>query len=121
MGRSLCALFLCFLLFSALFVASAEDLSERESLVSGGKNVLGHARSGAQRHSTTSHACSSARNAASSAGVCRLGPTRTRKPVRATTTGRPKRAAPDVLNPPPLLHQLYICSATASSVIWEDE
>ncbi|KAK1293801.1 hypothetical protein QJS10_CPA16g01279 [Acorus calamus] len=38
MGRSLCALFLlCFLLFSTLLAASAEDLSERESLVSGGK------------------------------------------------------------------------------------
>ncbi|KAK1294169.1 hypothetical protein QJS10_CPA16g01280 [Acorus calamus] len=85
------------------------------------QSVLGRARSGAQRHSTTSHACSSARNAASSAGACRRGPMRTRKPVHATTTGRPKRAALNVLNPSPLLQRLYICSATASSVIWEDE
>ncbi|KAE8675806.1 F-box protein [Hibiscus syriacus] len=49
------------------------------------------------RPSTTNHACSSVRNAAGHACVCPQGITGTNKFALATTTGRPRKEAPNAL------------------------
>ncbi|KAE8694343.1 putative transcription factor [Hibiscus syriacus] len=56
------------------------------------------------RPSTTNHACSSVRNAAGLACVCHQGIMGTNKFALVTTTGRPRKEAPNALK---LLHQVY--------------
>ncbi|PIN06896.1 hypothetical protein CDL12_20539 [Handroanthus impetiginosus] len=54
------------------------------------QSVQVHAHIDAQKQLTRSHACSFARNVASSVGACPLALTATNKFVLATITGKPK-------------------------------
>ncbi|XAR73540.1 hypothetical protein NMG60_11007531 [Bertholletia excelsa] len=54
-------------------------------------------RTGARQRRTRSRACSSASSAVPSACACRRGLPATSKRALATTTGRPKKAAPNAL------------------------
>ncbi|KAL2335508.1 hypothetical protein Fmac_016721 [Flemingia macrophylla] len=63
------------------------------------KNALHNAREGVAGHSTTSPACFSARSAAENAYVCPRGIMGTKLCALATTTGRPRKEAPNALNP----------------------
>ena len=62
------------------------------------QNAMDNAQGDVQRHNTTSHACSSARNAAGNASVSRQASMATSRSALATTTGRPKGVAPSALN-----------------------
>ncbi|CAK9322659.1 unnamed protein product [Citrullus colocynthis] len=55
----------------------------------------------AEKHSTTSHACSSAKSAAGSACVCRLATMETKPFALATTTGRQRKEDPNALKKNP--------------------
>uniref|UniRef100_M1D6F7 Gip1 n=1 Tax=Solanum tuberosum TaxID=4113 RepID=M1D6F7_SOLTU len=55
------------------------------------QNVYHNVRGGVARHSTTSHACSSAKNVATSVCVFHLVLMETRLFVPVTTTGRPRK------------------------------
>lgn len=61
------------------------------------QNAQGNAKGGAPRLSTRSRVCSSVRNAARRAFASRLVTTETRESAPATTTGRPREAAPNAL------------------------
>ncbi|KAF3640438.1 BURP domain-containing-like protein [Capsicum annuum] len=60
-------------------------------------NVCHNVQGGVAKHSTTSHACSSAKSAATSACVFHLVPMETRLFVHVTTTGRPRKEDPNAL------------------------
>lgn len=62
---------------------------------------------GAARHSTTSRACSSAKSAAGNASASLRATTATRPSAPATTTGRPRRAAPSALELKTVLLRLW--------------
>ncbi|KAK4370888.1 hypothetical protein RND71_010363 [Anisodus tanguticus] len=54
-------------------------------------NAYHNVRGDVARHSTTSHACSSVKNVATSACVFHLVPMETRMSALVTTTGRPRK------------------------------
>ncbi|GLJ49997.1 hypothetical protein SUGI_1063510 [Cryptomeria japonica] len=66
------------------------------TLDSSKESVQEHVHTGAQRLNTESHACSSARSAASSVDVFLQEPMATKRSAPATTIGKPKKENPSV-------------------------
>ncbi|KAK6920872.1 hypothetical protein RJ641_014550, partial [Dillenia turbinata] len=69
-------------------------------------------------HSTTSHACSSARNVAQHASVCLLVTMATSKYALATTTGRPRKVDPNALDIAPKRTKLLFPSTNFIVTQW---
>lgn len=61
------------------------------------QNAHHNARGGAEKHSTTRRACFSVRSAVGNACACLLGIMATKLCALATTTGRPRKEDPSVL------------------------
>ncbi|KAG5536613.1 hypothetical protein RHGRI_024138 [Rhododendron griersonianum] len=66
----------------------------------GATNADRNAQGDVAKHSTRNHACSSATNVAQSACVFPMATTGTRVHALATTTGRPRKEAPNALRIP---------------------
>ncbi|KAK1383618.1 Gibberellin-regulated protein 5 [Heracleum sosnowskyi] len=90
--------FFAFLLFALIAISMLQTMVEASSEYHLDRSARINVQGGAAGHSTTNHACSSARNAAGSACVFPLVSMVTKLYALATTTGRPNKEDQNALD-----------------------